>query len=401
MEEDIDLRPYIRALGRHWWWVVGLALAAAVIGFVISSLLPAVYEASSVALVTQPRYQLQFDPRFITQQDLTAQKSVPTLAASEELLQTLIDAYRPPPEAHIKAWNLAGLATMVTASPGRDPSLLMLRVHTGSAQVSADIANRWLDLLVKKGSTVYDGGQDLASLEGQTTQAKQTLDKASAAIVEFQSRNQARVLEAQLSAQEHAQADLVSSQISMTTMIRDVQGLRDQFAKQPLSQPVSAADSLTLFLLQIKAFDAGASLPQLQFSSSESLINLSRQDQLALMENLIAALQKRPAEVEAQRAALEPKMLAMQRELQDAQTQLGNLQSRQNLAQGTYETLARKLDEARIAGQTGSGTVQVASYASVPQAPISPRPLRNSAVAGVGGLMLGVFAILASEWWKR
>ncbi len=115
---------------------------------------------------------------------------------------------------------------------------------------------------------------------------------------------------------------------------------------------------------------------------------------------MISTLQTRPAELEAQRAALEPKILALQKELQEAQSRSVMLSSRRDIAQETYNIMSRKLDEALIASQAGNATIQVASYASAPLAPVSPRPLRNSALAGGLGLVLGVILVLAVEWWK-
>jgi len=75
MEEEIDLRVYVEVLLRYWKWIVGLAVGAAVVGLIVSLLLP-VYEASAVALVTESRYQMQFDPRFGPEETTPAYRGV-------------------------------------------------------------------------------------------------------------------------------------------------------------------------------------------------------------------------------------------------------------------------------------------------------------------------------------
>ena len=106
MEEEIDLRAYVAVLIRYWKWIAGLALVAAVAAFVVSLLLPSSYEASAVVIITEPRYQMQFDPRFATVDQWTpAYKAFPTLATSDEVLQRVLASYTPPPEAGIEAWK--------------------------------------------------------------------------------------------------------------------------------------------------------------------------------------------------------------------------------------------------------------------------------------------------------
>jgi uncharacterized protein involved in exopolysaccharide biosynthesis len=44
MEEEIDLRKYITVLIKHWYWIIGLAVVAGVLAFVISSVTPPIYK---------------------------------------------------------------------------------------------------------------------------------------------------------------------------------------------------------------------------------------------------------------------------------------------------------------------------------------------------------------------
>jgi uncharacterized protein involved in exopolysaccharide biosynthesis len=404
VEEEIDLRVYIRALIHRWWWVVGFGVVAVVVGFVLSLLLPVLYEAKSVVMVTQPRYQMEFDPRFTTtEQSVPAFKAFPILAASDEVLQAVLDGYEPTADAGIKTWDLSTLSGMVKASSEGDPSLVLLRVRAPSPQPAAAIANLWADSLVRKGDEIYDeDALGVTALEDQVAEAGQALEQAEAALIDFEGRDAARILTAQLSAQEQAHADYLMTQITITNFIQDIQGLRAQWAQLPASQPTSLADDLTVLLFQIKAFNAQSPLPlQLQVSGGEPLSTASRQEQIAFLDGLLNTLQARAADMQARATALEPEILAVQQQLQEMTTERERRMRAQKLAQETYLTLARKLDEARIAAQTGNGRFHVGSYSAVPQRPASPQKLRNAAIAGMIGLMLGVCVALAPEWWKR
>ncbi|MCX7856097.1 MAG: hypothetical protein N2556_09060, partial [Anaerolineae bacterium] len=91
----------------------------------------------------------------------------------------------------------------------------------------------------------------------------------------------------------------------------------------------------------------------------------------------------------------------LQQELQELRTERDQLTRARDVARETYMTLARKVEEARIAAEDAStGEVRLASQALPPEKPVSPRKLLNTAVAGVLGLMLAVFGAFMTEWWR-
>ncbi|HUX77877.1 MAG TPA: Wzz/FepE/Etk N-terminal domain-containing protein [Anaerolineae bacterium] len=411
MEEEIDLRAYVAVLIRYWKWIAGLALVAAVAAFVVSLLLPSAYEASAVVIITEPRYQMQFDPRFKTADQWTpAYNAFPTLATSDGVLRSVLDAYAPSPEAGIEEWKLRTLSGMVEATSEGDPSLVVLRARSRSPEDAAAIANLWADALVKRGNDIYsDREDDVEFFQEQVAQAGQALDDADAALVEFEARSQASTVDAQLESLRQAQADYLADQRAIAYIVQDIQGLRAQLVQQPGDRPVSLADDLTALLLQIKAFnllqvealDAQASTSiQLQISSGGSFSDKSPAEQVAFLDDLVDTLEAKSSKIDGRLAELEPQMLALQRRLQEIAAESDRLTSARDLTSETYKTLARKLEEARIAAREENGVLQVGSYAAVPEKPMSPRKLLNTAVAGTLGLMLGVFGAFALEWWR-
>jgi succinoglycan biosynthesis transport protein ExoP len=411
MEEEIDLRAYVAVLIRYWKWIAGLALVAAVAAFVVSLLLPSSYEASAVVIITEPRYQMQFDPRFATVDQWTpAYKAFPTLATSDEVLQRVLASYTPSPEAGIAEWKLRTLSGMVEATSEGDPSLVVLRVRSRSPEDAAAIANLWADALARHGNQIYSESEDdVAFFEEQVTQAGQALDDADAALVEFEARNQASIVGAQLDSLRQAQADYLADQRAIAYIVQDIQGLRTQLAQQPGDRPVSLADDLTTLLLQIKAFNllqaeargAQASAPiQLQISSAGSFSDKNPAEQIAFLDDLVDTLEAKSSKIDGRLAELEPQVLALQQQLQEVDAESERLTSARDLTSETYKTLARKLEEARISAREENGVLQVGSYAAAPEKPVSPRKMLNTAVAGTLGLMLGVFGAFAAEWWR-
>lgn len=403
MEEEIDLRVYVEVLLRYWAWIAGLALVAAMTAFGVSSLMAPTYEAEAVVMITEPRYQLQFDPRFETaDQWAPAYKAFPTLATSDDILQEVVEAYTPSPAAQIEEWKVASLNGMVEATSEGDPSLVLLKVTSGSPEDAAGIANAWAKVLVDRGNVLYSSSEeDVTFFQKQVAQAEETLNQAESALIEFQARNEASTVNAQLSSLQRQQSDYLADQRSIAYIIQDIKGLRAQLAQQPGDQPTSLADDLTTLFLQVKAFNAQASAPiQLQLNSAESFSNKTLSEQIGFLDNLIETLEAKSAEIDDQLATLEPKILVLQEQLQEIRTEEERLIRARDLAQETYMTLARKLDEARIEAQEENGVLQVGSTAAVPEKPVGPRRKMNTAIAGALGLMLGVFGVFVLEWWQ-
>jgi uncharacterized protein involved in exopolysaccharide biosynthesis len=402
MEEEIDLRIYIEVILRYWKWIVGLAVLAAVVAFVFSSLQAPTYEAEAVVLVTEPRYQLQFDSRFRTDEVQPAYKAFPTLATSDSVLQGVLDTYALSTDAH-NSLSLRQLAGVVEASSEGDPSLVLLKVRSDDPENAAAIANAWADTLVKQGNRIYGGGEeDVTFFEKQVAQAEQALDEAEAALIEFQAHNQNSIIQAQLESLNQTQIDYLTNQRTIVYIIQDIQGLRAQMVDQPGDQATSLADGLITLLLQIKAFDAEALTPvQLQVDSNESLSDKTLAEQIAFLDDLVVTLQAKSAEIDTKLNELEPKILELQKELQVLTTEDDRLTQARDLARETYLTLARKLDEARITVQETNGMLQVGSYAAVPEKPVAPRKLFNIVVAGMLGLMMGIVGAFAVEFWRQ
>lgn len=403
MEEEIDLRRYIKVLFSHWVWIVGLAVVAAIAGYVFSSLQPPIYQASSVVMVTEPRFQLQFDTRFRTDEGSPAYKAFPILAVSDDVLQGVLDAYQTTAMGQAHPLTLAQLRSMSGASSEGDPSLVVLTIRSDSAELASLLANHWADVFADHGNAMYSGGQgDVAFFQEQTALAETALQKAETALIAFQANNRESILQNQLSALQQAQRDYLASQQSISVLVQDTQALRAQWADRPSSQATSLSDGLTALFLQIKAFNAQADIPlQLQIDSAEVLGPQSISEQIAYLDELTTILMTKSAEIDASLQALEPEMLSLQQQTQQTAVKKDRLTREWDLARETHLTLTRKLEEARIAAQEANGILHVGSHAAMPTRPMGPRTLFNAALAGLVGLMLGVVGVLAVDFWRQ
>ncbi len=407
MEEEIDLRAYVLVLLKYWKWILGTAVAAAVVALAVSFLLPPTYEAVALVAVTKPRYVMQFDPRIAPVESVSnaviqpAYKAYPELASSDEVLQEVLARLNPRPE---KLETLRDLQEMVEAKSGADPSVIRLAVRHRDPEAAAHIANLWAEIFVRRANEIYgtEAQSQLQFYQQQRERARAELTAAEEALVAFQARNRESVLQNQLNSYRQMQADYLADRRQITYIVQDIRGLREQLSRQPADQPATLADQLTALFLQIKAFNAQASAPiQLQVDSAATLSEKSLPEQIAFLDDLVRVLEAKSAEIERRLAELEPQILALQQELQEIRTEEDRLTRARDVARETYMTLARKVEEARIAAEDAStGEVRLASRAAVPEKPISPRKLLNTAVAGMLGLMLAVFGAFVVEWWR-
>jgi uncharacterized protein involved in exopolysaccharide biosynthesis len=382
---------------RGWYWIVGLAAVAAIVVLILTSLRPPIYQATAIVLVTDPQYRLEFDPRFDTLERRPAYRLFPTLATSDRILESVVKAYTPSPESGLETWDLRTVKGMVEATSEGDPSLLLLAVRSRSARDAAGIANAWADALIAQGTEIYGIGETaLSFFQTQAAQARDVLDQADAALVEFAARNRLAVLTARLDALQQAQADYLADQNKIESILPDVSNLRDQIGAQSTGDSVALADSVTALLLQIRAYNAEGNMPiQLDIQDEGAFLNTSPAEQAAALDAVAATLEARYLEIDTQLAELEPAILDFQRQIRALQSESDRLYRRQELAQDTFLTLARKLDETRIAAAEEQSILKVGSYSAVPTTPSGPRKLLYLLMGTGMGAMAGAALAIA------
>jgi len=393
MEDEIDLRKYVDVLIRQWKWIVGLAIVSGLAAFIVSSLIAPTYEATALVVVTRSRYQLQFDPRIETvAQPQQAYRAYPELALSDDLVLQVME--RLGGELNTDERDLESFRMRLSARAGADPTLVRLAATGTDPNQAQAIVNAWAALYVAYANELYQQqSNSVTFFEAQVAEASQELEKAEQALIDFQARNPINVVEAQLESKQMALSDYLAADRTISLIIQDARSLQQQLAQQDDNAPVTLADELAALYLQVDALNAQASVPiQLQIGGSGSLASRTVSEQVALLDALINALQDKAIEIRREIDALEPEILELQEAQQAAQVELDGLTRIRDVADDTYSTLARKLDEVNVAAQDESGEVRLASQAAVPTDPVSPRKALNTVFGGLLGLMVGIAA---------
>lgn len=388
-EEFIDLRSVLKVIGK-WRKVIigGTILAVLTAGILSLFVLPPVYEAKALLLVT-----LATDKQQTAQQSSEGVEGVvesitriPVLTIntylgqlkSEELMRRVIARLKLDPNLYTPK----SLAGMVEASAQKDSNLIELNVQSSDPKLAAEIANavcsEFLALLSEKNQEQM--GRSVELLQKQRQQTEKELEKAIQDLKKFQSQPRGvAVLEEEFKLKASDLANYKSQRDSLVVEISQLQAgiatLEDELAKTPAMIDVQRLDPATGKALEGK--DSNPVYVELSEKLADKKASLAEKEaQLAAIEGMTSGL---TAEIDKLNA-----------ELTEKKAQQDKLQAEVDRLKETLNNLAKKITESQIAKSLDIGrtTVVVVSQATTPIQPVKPRKSLNMAVAGVLGLML-------------
>ncbi|MGQ9787632.1 MAG: GumC family protein [Anaerolineae bacterium] len=406
LEDEIDLRQYIRTLLHYWRWIVGLGIIAAMLAFGISSILPPQYEATALVAITGPRYRVQFDARM---QDIPFDpkgfiKGYATLATGDELLGALLNAMSGETSPQDPALSLSDLKGALNARTVGDGNLVQLTARAGDPAEAARWANIWTEHYVAQLNALYGQKQELSMLEAQVAQAKAAVERADQELarlrkeygIGFRPSAAPDVVEPlveplgimyQLQAKTRLLADYEARASKTAQLLEEAHAVMER-ADRAAPAIVSGLIADMLGLGQLNT----VGMPQVQ-------INLGELDVPASLAALVEALEAKQAATQEAIAQLQSEVTSLQAEVAERQMRLEQLLREQEVNQKTYLILASKLEESRV--EVNNEVARIASRAVAPEEPASPRPLFNTALAGVVAVMLGAFGAFFVEYWRQ
>ncbi len=398
-EEAIDLRPYVSSLWTRRYWIIGFGLVGIILGFAISSIVSPSYEASALVAATLPHERLEFDSRVQTVTGTQPLQAYPDLALSDAVLIELLD--RVSTKTPI---TLTQLRKMVSASPGSDPSIIKLTVEYKDPKIASEMANAWAELFVALGNEMYgyQGDEQLVFFEARLEEVADQLEAAEQALIDFQTNNRTSILTNELAAAEQTQADYLAKQRQTELILQDIESLLSQERNGNFDDPV-AVERLASILLQVRALGGvpGVGVTPLQVQLAlESPTDLSDVENRETILQLRDMLMAQGSQIEERLTSLEPQILSLQREKYQLEVLNNRLNRDLEVAEETYTTLARTVDEKRITSEDTTSGIKLASRTAVPERPSSPNVVVNSIIAGVVGIFLSIVAIIMMQWWR-
>lgn len=386
MEDEIDLRQYIRVLIKHWVLIVSITVIAVIVAVLVSFTSATVYEAKATVIITSARAEIVFEPKYRTyslEEDKELKEALVALVKSSSVAAVTLDLLGD--ELSPEDQSIHSILHKVAVNASGD--LIEISVKSTDPEEAADIANAWAESYVRYINALYaDMPQSPEELQVQASAALADYDERQREWESFVGNNTIEEL---------------TRQIADKGLLLTVKSLRDQIEAGSLSSASAAANSLALVLLQTGAY---ATLPAQLQVALDTLPGLSdsTEEQLHDVDALVSTLESRSGGQQGQTVdELRQDILLLQMELEqqrDIKKELGNSRG---IAWQTYTTLANKVAEVEVASLAQDVIVRVAVLAIVPETPVPAHKITNIAIALVLGLIIGTFGAFGVEYFKN
>jgi uncharacterized protein involved in exopolysaccharide biosynthesis len=368
-------------------------------------LLSPVYEAKAGVVIVKSRSEIAFEPKYrtLTEEDIVSRrKALVALVRSSSVAAEVIDklgSTLDPEEREVGA-----LPGMVETESNGD--LISIKVKGEDPAKVVAIANAWGEAYERYVNELYSGiAQSPATIQVQVAEAKSSYKEAEEALAKFKGDSQIETLAREIGAKQNTLSDHYETKRQLDRLIADVRALRDQLRQGGSSSPTGTGHSLSIMLLQASAFTLlSPELPvQLQLAFDDRVgLEGKAEEQVQNLDALLSILEARQEEVQSliDEGTLPQEILQLQEQLEREQARQQELTSARDLAWETYNTLARKEAEVGVASQATDTEVRFAVPAVESKEPVAPKKQLNIAIAGVLGLMVGVFGAFLVEYFE-
>ncbi|MBC7074982.1 MAG: lipopolysaccharide biosynthesis protein [Syntrophomonadaceae bacterium] len=395
MVEEIDLRELLKTVQKRSRLIIaGTLLCALTMGLISFFILPPVYEAETLLMVTQATEKLQNVQNLREEGLEEVVGSVSRLPVwtmntylgqikSEALMKRIIAELELNPELYTPV----SLARMIDASVVKDSNLIEVKVRNSDPVLASRIANtlseEYLRLMTEKNQEQMSRSMSFLNEQKEITEGQ--LEKALEELKEVQGqpRNVA-VLEAEFSSMLEEKKELTSR---LQAVQVEIQQLDSGINK--LEQELSGISEY----IYVEKWDEEAQAVTTVKERNTLYVSLAQS--LAEKKAELAEKQGEEAGLQAAMASLTGNLENLQAELAEKRLEEEKLVREVERLKKTAETLAEKTTETQIAKSINLGdtSVIVVSASSVPLYPVKPNKKLNIAVAFVLGLM--VFTMLA------
>ncbi len=210
MEDDFDLRPYIKSLFKHRWIILAMVLLCTVPVILFHLFLSTPkYQATAHILITHTRSEINFDPRFVTLESDTAaanyysslnegarRAALTTLVESGAVATQVVEelAGELEPKLQDPGQLLLSVNASLAGAPGASSangSLIEILATSEDPALAMLIANTWARISEKYINALYNSQPEASlSLQQQTTSAQEAYEGSQEALATFMAESQ-------------------------------------------------------------------------------------------------------------------------------------------------------------------------------------------------------------------
>jgi len=409
-EEEIDLREYINVLLKRKGVIILIFLIAVITAALVSYFyLKPVYEASTILMISKPKYQVELEPKIQTQ--FTPEVSLATYESlikdrevEEEVIKKL-NLDQPPYE--LTPDNLQG---MITIESLKNTNLIKMNLQTGDPKLAKDIANVWAALFVEKNKdlNLQESKEAQGFIEEQLKISDQNLSKIEEEIREFNETNKIEIVENEIKgkAAKILNYDLRLADIKLSLQKEKAEKEQVLIALNKQDKVLKLSKSITedQFFHQLISSVTNDNINNINLTyvcEETNPIYYNLVQQLISTDISINSLQAEEKQLKENIDDYWQRIENLKRELAKEKLTQSRLEREYNTAKGVYSVLSQKNEEVKIAVATESGLVKIASLAYEPRGPIKPNKKLNILIAGVLGLFVGIFVVFFLEFWQK
>ena len=149
-EEEIDLRKYINVLLKRKGVIILIFLIAVITAALVSYFyLKPVYEASTILMISKPKYQVELEPKIQTQivpeiSLATYESLIKDREIEEEVIEKL-NLEQPPYEL-----TPDNLQEMITIEALKNTNLIKMNLQASNPELAKNVVNTWAALFEEK-----------------------------------------------------------------------------------------------------------------------------------------------------------------------------------------------------------------------------------------------------------
>lgn len=418
--EEITLRELIEILLRQKKLIAGITAIAVVLSIVLSFfILDPIYEGKVILMASGiSSQQVKEQPGGVEgfldtlSQYQYSHMSIETYKEqinNPQVLQQTMDELK----LGDRGITRRGLKDMIKLETIKDTNLITITIEYSDKKLAADIANT---IASKFTNFVSEKAKEQATkssvyIKQQMDIEKQNLDKALLEYKEYLSQPRGlnelqKEVDSKLNLITQYKTDLMDTNIEEQKIRASLSAAEGQLKNTP--QKITVIRSLLdePYISQALKDSTGKSSEELFGVRVEAEeINSAH----ITLKNKVSELNVELAKLTAQKNNLQKEINTLQKELEVLQGDLAVrqhedmiIQEKVKFAQDTYNAFLEKYEETRIASSSaiGDSTIIIVSSAVEPTRPIAPNKTLNVAIAGILGLMLGVFVAFFIEYWK-
>ena len=409
-EEEIDLREYINVLLKRKSIIIIIFLIAVITAALVSYFyLKPVYEASTILMISKPKYQVELEPKIQTQ--FTPEVSLATYESlikdrkiEEEVIKKL-NLDQPPYE--LTPDSLQG---MITIESLKNTNLIKMNLQAGEPKLAKDIANVWAALFVEKNKdlNLQESKEAQGFIEEQLKISDQNLSKIEEENREFNETNNIEIMDNEIKGKtaEALNYDLRLADIKLSLQKEKARKEQVVIALNKQDKVLKLSKSITedQFFHQLMSNITNANFSDINLtyiSEETNPIYYNLVQQLISTDISINSLQAEEKQLKENIDNYWERIENLKQELAQEKLTQSRLEREYDTAKGVYSVLSQKNEEVKIAVATESGLVKIASLAYEPRAPIKPNKKLNILIAGVLGLFVGIFVAFFLEFWQK